>query len=110
LGIAPTGRYVVARRNFRRAPHRLQSEFHEHVQTSAVPNLASHPLRRFLAEGLLACINTDNPGISGIDLPHELDVGAPATGLSPKDVDQMLRNAWEMAFLGEDKKHSLISS
>ena len=75
-----------------------------------MPNLASHPLRRFLAEGLLACINTDNPGISGIDLPHELDVGAPATGLSPKDVDQMLRNAWEMAFLGEDKKHSLISS
>jgi adenosine deaminase len=26
-----------------------------------------------------------------------------------ENVDQTLRNAWEMAFLGEDEKHSLIS-
>ena len=88
----------------------IEANLTSNVQTSAVPNLASHPLRQFLAEGLLACINTDDPGISGIDLPHELDVAAPAAGLTPEDVDQTLRNAWEMAFLGEDEKHSLISS
>jgi hypothetical protein len=88
----------------------IEANLTSNVQTSAVPNLASHPLRQFLAEGLFACINTDDPGISGIDLPHELDVAAPAAGLTPEDVDQTLRNAWEMAFLGEDEKHSLISS
>jgi adenosine deaminase len=88
----------------------IEANLTSNVQTSAVPNLASHPLRQFLAEGLLACINTDDPGISGIDLPHELDVAAPAAGLTPEDVDQTLRNAWGMAFLREDEKHSLISS
>lgn len=73
-------------------------------------NLPSHPLCQFLAEELPACINTDDPGISGIDLPHELDVAAPAEGLILKNVDQTLGNAWEMAFLGEDEKHTLISS
>ena len=42
------------------------------VQTSTVPDYASHPLRQFLEKDLLATINTDDPGISGIDLHYEL--------------------------------------
>jgi adenosine deaminase len=78
------------------------------VQTSTVPDFSSHPLRRFLDEGLLATINTDDPGISGIDLAHELEVAAPAAGLTPSHVDQALRNAWEIAFLEAEEKRKLI--
>ncbi len=77
------------------------------VQTSTVPDYASHPLRRFLDAGLLATINTDDPGISGIDLPHELDVAAPAAGLSETQVVRALENAWEIAFLDPEEKHRL---
>jgi len=86
----------------------IEANLTSNVQTSTVPNLASHPLRRFLDEGLIACINTDDPGISGIDLPHELEVAAPAAGLSPDHVYKAIQYAWEMAFLSEDEKRSMI--
>jgi len=79
----------------------IEANLTSNVQTSTVPDYASHPLKRFLDAGLLATINTDDPGISGIDLPHELEVAAPAAGLSEADIVQALHNAWDIAFLGE---------
>ena len=60
----------------------IEANLTSNVQTSTVPDLASHPLRRFLSHGLLATINTDDPAISGINLPHEYTVAAPQAGLS----------------------------
>lgn len=77
------------------------------VQTSTVPDYASHPLKRFLEAGLLATINTDDPGISGIDLPYELDTAAPAAGLSEAQIRQALENAWEIAFLPPAERTAL---
>lgn len=77
------------------------------VQTSTVPDYASHPLKRFLEAGLLATINTDDPGISGIDLPYELDTAAPAAGLSEAQIRQALENAWEIAFLPPAERAAL---
>ena len=88
----------------------IEANLTSNVQTSTVPDFASHPLRHFLDAGLLATINTDDPGISGIDLPYELDVAAPAAGLTPFQVDQALRNAWEIAFLSTTEKDSLMPS
>jgi adenosine deaminase len=86
----------------------IEANLTSNFQTSAVRHLASHPLRQFLDEGLLASINTDDPGISGIDLPYELQVAAPAAGLTPEHVDKAIQNAWEMAFLGNEEKRSLL--
>lgn len=77
------------------------------VQTSTVPDYAAHPLKKFLEKGLLATINTDDPGISGIDLAHELDVAAPAAGLGPEEVVRALQNAWTIAFLDSEEKARL---
>ncbi len=68
------------------------------IQTSTVRGYASHPLRRFLELGLAATINTDDPGISGIDLEHELTHAAPAAGLTPEQIRQARSNAAELAF------------
>ena len=78
------------------------------VQTKTVPNYASHPLRRYLEHGILATINTDDPGISGIDLPHEYAVAAPAAGLTPGQIIQAQRNALEIAFLSPAEKEELL--
>jgi adenosine deaminase len=68
------------------------------VQTSTVPDYASHPLKRFLEMGLLATINTDDPGISAIDLDYELTQAASAVGLGPELIAQAQANAAEIAF------------
>jgi adenosine deaminase len=73
-----------------------------------VPDLANHPAKQFLAEGLLVTLNTDDPGISAIDLKHEYTVAAPAAGLSQDQIHQAQRNALEVAFLPEAEKSALI--
>jgi len=87
----------------------IEANLTSNVQTSTVPDYISHPLKKFLKAGLLATINTDDPGISGIDLAHELDVAAPAAGLDQSDVHQALLNAWEIAFLSTDEKSRLLA-
>jgi len=74
-----------------------------------VPDYASHPLRTFLARGLLACLNTDDPAISGIDLRHEYEIAAPAAGLTTEQIHQAQRNALAIAFLSEEEKETLIA-
>ncbi len=91
--------------------HRIGIECNltSNVQTSTVPDYASHPIRRFLDLGLCATINTDDPGISGIDLKYEYEVAAPAAGLSQEMIWQAQRNALETAFLSDEEKRALIS-
>ncbi|NIS81294.1 MAG: adenosine deaminase [Anaerolineales bacterium] len=78
------------------------------VQTSSIPDFPSSPLKSYLQRGLLATINTDDPGISGVDLHHEYNVAAPAAGLSRDQIRQAQRNAVEIAFLTSDEKQSLL--
>jgi len=85
----------------------IEANLTSNVQTSTVPDYASHPLRKFLEAGLLATINTDDPGISGIDLAYELDVAAPAAGLDESQIVRSLENAWDIAFLEPDEKARL---
>ena len=88
----------------------IESSMTSNVQTSTVPDYASHPLRTFLERGLLASINTDNPGISGIDLRHEYEVAAPAAGLTSAQTHQAQRNALAIAFLSADERAALEAS
>lgn len=85
----------------------IEANLTSNVQTSTVPDYASHPLKKFLEAGLLATINTDDPGISAIDLTHELDVAAPAAGLDESQIVRSLENAWEIAFLQPDERARL---
>lgn len=87
----------------------IEANLTSNVQTSTVRDYASHPLRRFLEDGLLATINTDDPAISAIDLPHEYNVAAPQAGLTREQIRQAQRNALEIAFLTEAERASLLS-
>lgn len=85
----------------------LEMSLTSNLQTNTVRSLREHPLRRFLERGVRATINTDDPGISAIDLRHELEVAAPAAGLSPEQIRQAQWNALEIAFLTEAEKREL---
>ena len=85
----------------------IEANLTSNVQTSTVKDLASHPLRKMLARGLLASINTDDPGVSAIDLRYEFEVAAPQAGLSRAQIRQAQANALETAFLSGEEKEEL---
>ena len=86
----------------------IECNLTSNVQTNSVTDYASHPLGFFLKNGLLASINSDDPGISGIDLPYEFNVAAPLAGLDEKQIRQAQLNALESAFLKPKEKAALI--
>jgi adenosine deaminase len=71
---------------------------------------SAHPLRRFLEAGITATINTDDPGISGIDLPYEYNLAAPKAGLNEQQIHQAQRIALEVAFLTGEEKQALSNN
>jgi adenosine deaminase len=85
----------------------IETNLTSNLQTSSVPDYASHPVRRFLAHGIPTNLNTDDPGISAITLAYELEVAAPAAGLSPEMIQQTQAYALEMAFLSPAEKDAL---
>jgi adenosine deaminase len=87
----------------------LEISMTSNVHISAVDDYADHPAAEILGLGLLANLNTDDPGISGIDLRHEFEVAAPKAGLTPAMTRQAQANALEMAFLPEEEKRVLAA-
>lgn len=85
----------------------VESNLTSNIQTRVVDQYMNHPLRTFLEEGILATINTDDPGISDIDLKYEYELAAPAAGLSNQQITQAQKNALEVAFLSEGEKQVL---
>ncbi|MEM7029455.1 MAG: adenosine deaminase [Chloroflexota bacterium] len=87
----------------------LEINLTSNVQISAVPDYESHPLRLLLEKGVKATINTDDPGISAIDLAHEYNVAAPKAGLTTAQIHQAQRNAFDIAFFPDESiKAALI--
>jgi adenosine deaminase len=86
----------------------IEANLTSNVQTETVRDYASHPMRLFLERGLKASLNTDDPGISAIDLKYEYDVAAPLAGLSREQIRQAQRNAVETAFLTAEERRGLF--
>ena len=85
----------------------IEANLTSNVQTSCVEDFAVHPLRRFLDRGLWATINTDDPVISNITLPHEYRVAAPKAGLTREHTHRAQRNSLRIAFLSSEEKKAL---
>ena len=93
------------------ADHKIgvESCLTSNVQTSCVADYPAHPLRTFLEAGIPATLNTDDPGISAIDLPHEYNIAAPQAGLTQAQIRQAQLNALQVAFLSQAEKQALLN-
>ncbi len=78
------------------------------LHISAVASYETHPIKRLADEGVKFCLNTDDPGISNIDILHEYEVAAPKTGLSLAQIRQSQVDALEMAFMTGTEKTALV--
>lgn len=86
----------------------IESCLTSNIQTSTCNNLRHHPLKQFLQHGVLATLNTDDPAVEGIDLPHEYNIAAPAAGLSQEEIYCCQANGLKIAFLSDSEKAELI--
>jgi len=77
------------------------------VQFMMIPGFKDHPLPMWLDRGLLVSINTDDPGISGIDIQHEYRMVREEIGLTEEQVRQAQANGVKTAFLTDDERKAL---
>ena len=74
------------------------------LKLCVVPDLASHPLKRMLALGLAATVNSDDPAYFGGYLLENYVRTAEALGLTRGELVQLARNSFSGSFLPEDEK------
>ncbi len=115
LGANRIGHAVAAREDLRlmdfMVEHHIgvESCLTSNVQTNTVSSYSDHPIREFLERGILVSLNTDDPGVSGIDLRHEYNYAAPRANIDENQIHKLQSNALEAAFLPIEEKELLRS-
>lgn len=71
------------------------------VQTGAIRDIGEHPINKMRGLGIPVCINTDDPGVSDIDLTHEYYVARDELGISLDGLKGMLLGTTEHIFRPE---------
>ncbi|HEY5714798.1 MAG TPA: adenosine deaminase [Psychromonas sp.] len=85
----------------------IESCLTSNIQTSTVTSLAVHPIKTFLEHGVIACLNSDDPAVEGIELPYEYEVAAVKAGLEQAQIRQAQINGVDLAFLSASEKLAL---
>jgi adenosine deaminase len=68
------------------------------VQTGVIPDVAAHPLPRWLELGVRACVNTDNTFFSDVDAREEHRRAGAIPGMTPALLEKAIANGHAAAF------------
>jgi adenosine deaminase len=79
------------------------------VQTRAVPDYASHPLRAYLERGMAVTLNTDNRLMSNTTLVDEYVHAATQLHCSFDELCTLARNGFTSAFLPDAERAALLT-
>jgi len=90
--------------------HRIPIEvcLSSNVQTGAVSDLPSHPLRFYFDYGLRVTLNTDNRLITDTTVTHEISLAHHHLGFSLEDLCTLLVSGFKSAFLPFREKQDLL--
>lgn len=96
--------YVVA--------HRVPLEIclTSNLHTSTVSSVADHPARRYFDRGCVVTLNTDGRLMDGVTLTDEYWLAHVALDFTRGELEQMILNAFESAFLPQAEKQEMISA
>jgi len=78
-------------------------------QTGACTDIAQHPIKTFIEKGIVVTLNTDDPGVSGIEIADEYRLAREVVGLSSEQLNQIQLNGVEVAFASDLVKAELLS-
>jgi adenosine deaminase len=79
-------------------------------QTGACTNIAKHPIKIFLEKGILVTLNTDDPGVSGIEIADEYQLAKQQVGLTDEQLLHIQLNGVHAAFATDSLKQTLLTS
>jgi adenosine deaminase len=79
------------------------------VHTGTVREATQHPLKRYYREGCRVTLNTDSRLMDGITLSDEYWLAHQALGLTRADLDHLVLNAAQSAFLPDAEKQVLVN-
>jgi len=78
-------------------------------QTGACTDIAQHPIKTFIEKGIVVTLNTDDPGVSGIEIADEYKLAREVVGLSTEQLAQIQLNGVDVAFAENSVKRELLS-
>ncbi len=70
---------------------------------NSVPSTAAHPIRRLLEAGVAITVNSDDPGLFGIDLGHEYEVLQQEHGFTREEFEQCNAVAVAHSFIAPEE-------
>lgn len=79
-------------------------------QVGSVGLIETHPAWTYLKEGILVALNTDNRMLADTTMTREHALARRCWRLEDADLERLILNGVEMAFLGEDAKLRLLAS
>ena len=79
------------------------------VQTRAVPDFESHPVRQYFDRGIVVSLHTDNRLMSRTTVTEEYVRAWKHLGFTPADIADMVRNGFRSAFLHREEKEVLLA-
>jgi len=85
----------------------IESCLTSNYQTGTLSDLSKHPIKNFLKQGLLVCLNTDDPAVQGIELKHEFELAQTVLGFSNDEISLLQKNALKAAFMSESERNIL---
>lgn len=86
----------------------IESCLTSNFQTGTISDLSKHPIKTFLNNGLLVCLNTDDPAVQGIELKGEFELANRVLGFTDAEITQLQKNAVEMAFMSNSERKALL--
>jgi adenosine deaminase len=79
------------------------------VQTRAVPDFESHPVRQYFDEGLMVSLHTDNRLMSGTTVTEEYVRAWKHLDFTLDEIAEMILNGFRSAFLHRREKAALLA-
>ena len=76
------------------------------LRLAVVKDMADHPIRKMLALGLNACVNSDDPAYFGGYMNENFDALIDAVGLTRDEIFQLTINGFESSFLSQEDKQT----
>jgi len=79
-------------------------------QTGACTDIARHPITTFIEKGIVVTLNTDDPGVSGIEIGDEYKLAREVVGLTTEQLAQIQLNGVDVAFVEDGVKAELLTN
>lgn len=88
----------------------IESCLTSNYQTGTIKDLSLHPVKTFLENNLMVCLNTDDPAVENIELAGEYQLAEKILGFNSEQINRLQRNAVEMSFLSTQEKQQLLAA